>query len=272
MAAAAKNLVPVTLELGGKCPTILTPGAVTERNVLAIVGIKALKNGQMCVTPDTTYVPRAEVEEFLRLSKKFFSETVPDFTNTDATGIITPRHLDRLVKMLDEAKASGTRVVEMEEGVGVDYKTRRMPLSMVIDPQDDLALSREEIFGPIMAIVPYDDIEKVVAKVNEGERPLGLYVFSEDAQTVDYVVRNTKSGGVCVNAVAMQVAVNTMGFGGVGHSGMGRYGGFAGFCEFTNPKGVFVRGTAPDSMDVWRPPYALAQGIADAVFSQPAPQ
>lgn len=148
MAAAAKNLVPVTLELGGKCPTIMTPGSVNERNVESIVRVKALKNGQMCVTPDTTYIPRSEVDEFVRLAKSFFDDKNPNFSKgLDSTGIITERHLQRLIKMLAEAKAAGTTVYEMEEGVEVDLKTRRMPMTLVLDPADNLALAQEEIFG-----------------------------------------------------------------------------------------------------------------------------
>ena len=228
----------------------------------------------MCVAPDVVYVPKAELESFLELAKAFFDQTNPNYTaGNDSTGIITDRHLSRLVGMLAEARESGARVVDMEPGVSVDKATRKMPLSLVVDPAEHLLVSREESFGlvtglrltctallmscclcsPILSVVPYTDLEIVLAKINAGERPLGLYIFSQDRPTIDHIIRNTKSGGVSVNACAAHGAVYSMGFGGVGSSGMGRHQGFAGFCEFSNPKGIFERSEGEDGMVAWRP-------------------
>jgi len=117
-------------------------------------------------------------------------------------------------------------------------------------------------------VIPYDKLPTVVAAINRGERPLGIYVFSDDSSVIDYVLKNTKSGGVSINACAAQTSIPSMAFGGVGYSGMGRHGGYGGFCEFSNPKGVFTRATDDDLMEMWQPPYARAQAIVESLFTQ----
>ena len=243
MAAAAANLTPVTLELGGKCPALLTPGSVTAANVESVIGTKMIKNGQMCVSVDYALVPRGEVEAFVEQAQGFMARVAPAYSQGDAvTGIITHRHMDRLADMLDEAADRQTRIVMLEAEAAVDRKTRRMPLSLVIDPAADLRVMTEEIFGPILPVVPYDVLDDAIAMINAGERPLGLYVFGDDASVTDRVLDTTHSGGAAVNTCAVQSALPSMGFGGSGMSGMGRHHGIEGFREFTNPRGVVVRG------------------------------
>ena len=155
MMAAARNLVPVTLELGGKCPAILTPGSVTPATVADVIGTKLIKSGQMCISVDYTLVPRDEVEHFVTLATEHFRATTPEYSRSaDCAGIISERHLDRIAAMVDEARAAGARVIDPEEGSATDRATRRMPFHMVIDPAPDLRVMREEIFGPILPIVP----------------------------------------------------------------------------------------------------------------------
>ena len=266
MAAAAANLTPVTLELGGKCPAVLTPGAVTARNVESVVGTKLVKNGQMCVSVDYALVQRGEIETFVDEARAFMARAAPDYSRSGAcTGIISPRHLARLTDMLEEARDRQVRIVTLEDRADIDLATRRMPLSLVIDPPADLRLMQEEIFGPLLPVVVYDDLDEAVARINTGERPLGLYVFGDDPAAMEHVLAATHSGGAAVNTCAVQSALPSMGFGGSGLSGMGRHHGIEGFREFSNPRGVVVRGDG-DQINAFYPPYGKAQALTDAAL------
>jgi coniferyl-aldehyde dehydrogenase len=263
--AAAENLVPVTLELGGKCPAILTADSVDAASVRGVVGTKLIKNGQMCISVDYALVPRAQVDDFVTHAEHYLAGELPDYASSaDCTGIITERHLERITAMVDEARAAGARVVSL--GGEGDRATRRMPLVLVVDPPQHLRIMQEEVFGPILPVIPYDDLDEALAGVNAGERPLGLYVYSKDAQVAEDVLRRTTSGGACVNVCAVQGALPSLGFGGVGQSGSGRHHGIDGFREFSNPRGVVVRGTG-DLADAFLPPYGpVAQAIVSSVF------
>ena len=267
MAAAARNLTPVTLELGGKCPAVLLPGATDAESVKTVVGTKMVKNGQMCVSVDYTLVPRGEMERFVDLAQAFMAEAAPDYAGgPDCTGIITSRHLDRQEALLQEARDRQSRVVTLGADVPGDRTSRRMPMRLVLDPDPELRIMQEEIFGPILPVVPYDDLEAALAFINKGERPLGLYVFGQDEAQIDHVLASTSSGGVAVNACALQGALPSLGFGGVGMSGMGRHHGVEGFREFSNPRGVVVRGEG-DQIDAFFAPYAKAEAIVDHVLT-----
>jgi coniferyl-aldehyde dehydrogenase len=263
--AAAGNLVPVTLELGGKCPAILTADSVDAASVRGVIGTKLIKNGQMCISVDYVLVPQAQVDDFVAHATDYLNGELPGYASSaDCTGIITERHRDRITAMIDEARACGARVVSL--GGEGDDATRRMPLTLVIDPPDTLRIMAEEVFGPILPVVPYTDLGGALARVNAGERPLGLYVYSQDAEVADTVLRQTTSGGACVNVCALQGALPSLGFGGVGQSGSGRHHGIEGFREFSNPRGVVVRGTG-DLADAFLPPYGpVLQAIVDSVF------
>lgn len=264
--AAAENLVPVTLELGGKCPAILAPDSVDAGSVRSVIGTKLVKNGQMCISVDYALVPRAQVAVFVAYAQQYLATELPDYASSaDCTGIITRRHLERLTALADEVRAAGARLVSL--GGEGDLATRRLPLLLVIDPPAQLRIMREEVFGPILPVIPYDDLDQAVAGINAGERPLGLYVFSKDPQVADDVLRRTTSGGACVNVCALQGALPSLGFGGTGQSGYGRHHGIEGFREFSNPRGVVIRGTG-DLADAFLPPYgAVAQAIVDSALS-----
>jgi coniferyl-aldehyde dehydrogenase len=266
--AAAENLVPVTLELGGKCPAIVAPDAVDAATVANLVGIKMIKNGQMCTSVDYCLVPREQVGEFVDLAVAHVAATTPDYSaSASCPGIISERHLDRLLGLLDEARAAGCRVVQLDQDGRLDRATRRMPLSIVVDPPATLGVVREEIFGPILAVRPYDSLDEALELVNAGERPLGLYVMTHDEALAEDVLERTTSGGAAVNACAMQGAMASLAFGGVGQSGTGRHHGIDGFREFCNPRGVFIRGEG-DISDAVVPPYgARQQAIVDAALA-----
>lgn len=266
--AAAENLVPLTLELGGKSPAILHDDSVDAASVDQILGVKLIKNGQMCISVDYCLVPRDRVGEFVELVKAHMAEHLPNYAQSEhCTGIINDRHLDRLASLLDEARAGGAEVITLDADPTVDRATRRMPLSLVIDPDDGLGVMREEVFGPILPIKPYDSLDEAIGYVNTHDRPLGLYVFAKDWDVAERVLSETVSGGACVNAAAVQGALPALGFGGSGASGYGRHHGIEGFREFSNPRGLFSRGEG-DLINALAPPYdALSQAVVDAAFS-----
>jgi coniferyl-aldehyde dehydrogenase len=253
--AAAENLVPITLELGGKCPAIVGPDAVDARSVEQIIGIKSIKNGQMCISVDYCLVPREQMDEFVRIAREHVAATMPDYSSTDdCTGIISERHFDRLEALREDAAAKGTDVVQLDEQGVADRETRRMPLFMVVDPPQDSDVLNEEVFGPLLPVKPYDSLDEALEFVNDGERPLGLYAFTYDDDTAERIERETVSGGYCRNTAAVQGALPSLGFGGIGNSGMGRHHGIEGFREFSNLRGVFVRGDE-DNLDALMAPY-----------------
>jgi coniferyl-aldehyde dehydrogenase len=246
MAAAAQNLTPVTLELGGKCPAVFLPGSVIPDLVNMVVGVKSVKNGQMCVSVDHCFVPRGELDNFARMAAEFMTAAMPGYARSQAcTGIISERHLDRIAEMLAEAEARNVRIVTLETDGQVDRQSRQMPISLAIDPPQDLRMMKEEIFGPILPIIPYDALDDVIERINGSDRPLGVYVMGNDVPMVDHVLSETLSGGAAVNAAAIQAGLKDLGFGGVGMSGMGRHHGLDGFREFSNQRGVVVRGEGP---------------------------
>ena len=208
MATAAKNLTPVTLELGGKCPAVLLPGAVTGESVGTVVGVKMIKNGQMCVSVDHCFVPRAEVETFVEIAKGFMAQAAPNYAQSEAcTGIISQRHLERVHTLLDEAQTRQARVVTLDEGAASDSDKRQLPIALVIA---DLRIMQEEIFGPILPVIPYDDTESVIERINASDRPLGVYVFGDDVATIDHILSETISGGAAVNAAAIQAGLKAL--------------------------------------------------------------
>ena len=267
--AAAEQLVPVTLELGGKCPAILTADSVDAESVKQVLGTKSLKNGQMCISVDYCLVPRDQVEEFASLAEQRFADAMPEYcASDDCTGIISERHQERIERLLEEARAAGAEIRPLANApADGDSATRQLPMSLVIDPSPDLQIMRDEIFGPILPIVPYDDVEEAIAYVNAGERPLGLYVFAKDESVADHVLERTTSGGACVNAAAVHGALPSLPFGGIGQSGTGRHHGVEGFREFSNLRAVFVRGEG-DLIEAFMPPYGeTAQAVVNAAFS-----
>jgi len=271
MGEAAKNLVPVTLELGGKCPAIMTSGSVNNENIENILGTKMLKNGQMCISVDYVLCPRSDVDTFTSSAEKMFKEKLSDYaTSTDNTGIISERHLNRLTKMVKDAEKAGVRSIMLGGEAAKDNSKRQLPLTLLVNPSRDLDVMKEEIFGPILPIIPYDDIESAIDEINDGERPLGLYVFSDDLEAANKIINNTNSGGAAINCAAMQGALPSLGFGGSGNSGMGRHHGIEGFREFSNPRGVFTREKAnQDMIRAFMPPYAaMGEVLAEAAYKQ----
>ena len=253
MEAAAKNLVPVTLELGGKCPAIIDKDAITKATVTDIAGVKVVKRGQMCVTVDHCLVPSASLDTFTDLMVSHFDEHFSEDNGAaHSTGIISDRHLKRLQSLVDDARAKGAEVHEI--GAVLPGNERNMPFYIVKNPPADALVMQEEIFGPILPILPYDNKEDVIHRVNAGDRPLGLYVFSKDKSFIDDITTRTRSGGVAINIAGLQAAHPAMPFGGIGESGMGHHHGVEAFREFSNPRGYFIKGKG-GAMDRLTAPY-----------------
>ncbi len=244
MRAAADNLVPVTLELGGKSPVIVGRSADIGKTTDAIMAGKMLNAGQICLAPDYVFVPKESIGEFVestqRSVKKMFASLIE---NDDYTSIVNQRHFDRLNDYVEDAKQKGARVVEINPA-NEDFRQQphhKMPPTLILDPNDSMKVMQDEIFGPVMPVQTYDDVSEAVDYVNEHARPLGLYYFGTDDREQHRVLAHTTSGGVTVNDVIMHVAQEDLPFGGVGPSGMGSYHGRDGFKAFSHAKSIFTQ-------------------------------
>lgn len=253
MKAAAENLVPVTLELGGKCPTIVGEDRITDETIATIAGVKVIKRGQMCVTVDYCLVPENKLTTFTDKLVTYMKANFSDENGAASScGIINDRHVVRLQKLIDEAKQAGAEVIQ----IGSDLKEgkRNMPFYIVVNPSDDLAIMKHEIFGPILPIKTYKSTKDAIDYINKGDKPLGLYVFSDNRDFIDEITQNTQSGGVAINIIALQAGQPSMAFGGVGASGMGVHHGVEAFREFSNARGYFERGKG-GTIEWILPPY-----------------
>jgi coniferyl-aldehyde dehydrogenase len=244
MRAAADNLVPVTLELGGKSPVIVGRSADMGKTTDAIMAGKMMNAGQICLAPDYVFVPQESVGEFVestqRSVKKMFASLIE---NDDYTSIVNQRHFDRLNDYVEDAKQKGARVVEINPA-NEDFRQQphhKIPPTLILDANDSMKVMQDEIFGPLMPVQTYDDVSEAVGYVNDHARPLGLYYFGTDEREQRSVLSHTTSGGVTVNDVIMHVAQEDLPFGGVGPSGMGAYHGRDGFKTFSHAKSIFTQ-------------------------------
>ncbi|WP_308142405.1 coniferyl aldehyde dehydrogenase [Burkholderia pseudomallei] len=241
MRAAAEHLTPVTLELGGKSPVIVGPRARFDAAVDAVITGKTLNAGQTCIAPDYVLVPRGKEAEFVARARARMARLYPNLsTNPDYTSIISERHFARLQGLASEAQQAGAQLHPLTDAAP-DPALRRLPPVLVTQAPDASQLMQEEIFGPLLPIVPYDTLDDAIAYVNARPRPLALYLFDEDRTTIERVMRDTISGGVTVNDTLMHIACGTLPFGGVGASGMGAYHGYDGFVTFSKMKPVLTQ-------------------------------
>jgi coniferyl-aldehyde dehydrogenase len=265
--AAAQNLVPVTLELGGKCPALIAEDGLSSRTVEQVIGCKTIKNGQMCVTVDYALVPRTGRERFVAMVREHMDTHLPDYTrHPDTTGIINQRHLQRLQSYLEDAAAKGATLVQL--GSNSEEDSRRMPLTLVLDVNDNMLLMQQEIFGPILPVRTYGDIAEAIDYINAGERPLGVYVFTESPAIAEQVLARTVSGGACVNSAALHAAMPCLPFGGIGKSGSGRHHGHEGFLEFSNLRSIFYRGENDLVAAMFAPYGELADALIAGALAQ----
>jgi coniferyl-aldehyde dehydrogenase len=255
MRAAAENLTPVTLELGGKSPAIVGRDIDVAQAADRIVFGKCLNAGQTCIAPDYALVPRDRIDAFCSAAAATVARMYPRLLgNPDYSAIIDDRHRARLAGYLEEARARGARVIELNPA-GEDFAASpKMAPALVLDAPGDSRLMTEEIFGPLLPVVGYDTLDEAIAYVNARPRPLALYVFDHDRAAVERVLERTVSGGASVNETIMHIAQDELPFGGVGPSGMGEYHGRAGFETFSKRKAVFYQSRL-NGLKLLRPPY-----------------
>jgi coniferyl-aldehyde dehydrogenase len=256
MQTAAKNLTPVTLELGGKSPAIVHEDYDLEKAATRIARGKLLNAGQTCVAPDYVLLPRQIIPNFIAAYKQVVARFYPDIANNaDYTSIISRAQFDRLMALLKDAKDKGAEVsIVGTEGVAYSGKRKLHP-HIVEQIDESMQIAHEEIFGPILPIIPYDNLEQASAYINQRPRPLALYYFDHDLARVDKFLNATISGGAAVNASIVHVAQDDQPSGGTGDSGMGVSHGFEGFKEFSHTKSVFYQAKL-NGIALLDPPYS----------------
>ncbi|MBB4864335.1 coniferyl-aldehyde dehydrogenase [Pseudomonas nitritireducens] len=238
MRAAAENLTPVTLELGGKSPAIVSASVPMKDAAERIAFGKSLNAGQTCVAPDYVLVPQNRVDEFVESYRQVVQGFFPKLENNpDYTAIINERQLARLNGYLADAQARGAKIIPLFP----QAQGRRLPQALLLNVNDEMKVMQDEIFGPLLPIIPYQNLDQALSYINERDRPLALYYFGYDKREQDHVLAQTHSGGVCLNDTLLHVAQDDMPFGGVGPSGMGHYHGHEGFLTFSKAKGVFSK-------------------------------
>ena len=256
MLAAAQNLTPVTLELGGKSPAIVSASVPLDAAAERIAFGKTLNAGQTCVAPDYVLVPRERLEAF----SDAYSDAVHRFypriaDNPDYSAIINPRQLQRLQQLLDDARAKGARVVDLYPDE--PRQGRRLPPHLLLQVNDDMHVMQDEIFGPLLPLVPYDSLDDALAYINQRPRPLALYYFGYARAEQEHVLQHSHSGGVCLNDTLLHVAQDDLPFGGIGPSGMGHYHGHEGFLTFSKAKAVLAKQRLNAARLIY-PPYGKA--------------
>ena len=256
MAAAAQNLCPVTLELGGKSPAVICEDFSVREAANRILYGKYLNAGQTCVAPDYLFVHKSQVDEFVKIAGEILKERYPDTNTDDYTSIIDERSYVRLIDTLDDAAAKGATVIQLTAGERND-ELRKLPPHAVLNVNPTMRIMQEEIFGPLLPIMTYESLDEVIDYINDRENPLAFYPFSNDKATQDKLFYSTLSGGVTINNCVFHVLQHSIPFGGVGASGMGHYHGHEGFLEMSKlrPKFTFPKVGKPE---LFYPPYTNA--------------
>ena len=255
MSAAAANLTPVTLELGGKSPAVITPGYPLGHAVERILAGKLLNAGQTCIAPDYVLLPRASVAGFIDAARGHVRRGYPQgLSDGNYCSIVNDRQYGRLVRDIDEAASRGTRIESLFDGAARDDALHRLAPTLLVDPSPDSGAMRDEIFGPVLPLVPYDSVDDAMAFINARPRPLALYWFDRDNARVDLALQTIPAGGVTINDTLLHITQDSLPFGGVGASGMGHYHGQWGFDTFSKLKPVF-RQSRVNAMALFMPPY-----------------
>jgi coniferyl-aldehyde dehydrogenase len=256
MANAARNLTPVTLELGGKAPAIVAPDFSVKTAAERIMWVKMFNAGQICTNVDYIFLPKGAEIEFSDHCKRLFAQRFPDINGPDYTSIIDDRSFTRLQGALEDACAKGATLVNLAEGQQPDAKLRKFPPHLVLNPTEDMQLMQREIFGPILPIRSYSEKQEVADYINSRDRPLAIYPFTNNHQLRDFYTSRVMSGGVSVNEALLHVGQHDLPFGGVGASGMGHYHAREGFNTFSKLRPVFYQGPFSAIQMLFQPPYA----------------
>jgi coniferyl-aldehyde dehydrogenase len=260
MRAAADNLTPVTLELGGKSPVLLSRGAELARSAARIMAGKTLNAGQICLAPDYVLAESESVDGFVREAKAAVAKMFPTLKdNVDYTAIINQRHFDRLRGLIEDARAQGAEIVEINPSNEnfSQQEHRKIPPTLILGARDTMKVMQEEIFGPVLPIQTVASFGAAIDTINARPRPLAAYYFGEDDAEAEMLINRTHSGGVTINDVIFHFAMDDLPFGGVGPSGMGAYHGHRGFIEFSHEKAIY-RQMPGELLAMMRPPYGAA--------------
>ncbi len=263
MAAAAKNLTPVILELGGKTPAIIDPRYSLAKAVDRILYVKQFNAGQICTNVDYVFVHFSQQEDFVRLAKGYVAAHCPDIDHTDYTSIIDDRSFARLADTLSDAESKGARVINLCHGQDMNRESRKFPVHLVLDTTPDMTIRSRETFGPILMVLTYDEPQEVIDYINGCDRPLALYPFTRDKKLAARYIDRIMSGGVTVNDALLHVAQHDIPFGGVGPSGMGHYHGYEGFISCSKLRPVFYQANF-SALKYLAPPYGK---LATRVFN-----
>jgi coniferyl-aldehyde dehydrogenase len=256
MANAARNLTPVTLELGGKAPAVVGPDFSIKTAAERIMWVKMFNAGQICTNIDYVFLPEGASEEFAAHCKRLFTERFPDINGNDYTSIIDDRAYARLTATLEDARAKGARLVNLSDGQTPNATLRKFAPHLVFDPTPQMQLSQREIFGPILPVRTYRNAQEVADYINAHDRPLAIYPFTNDKALQNFYISRVMSGGVSVNEALLHVAQHDLPFGGVGPSGMGHYHSREGFNTFSKLRPVFYQGRFSAIQMLFQPPYA----------------
>ena len=252
--AAAENLTPVTLELGGKSPTILCDDFDVDEAASRILYAKYLNAGQTCLAPDYVMVPEAKRDAFVAAAKRIMPQRYPDTDSPQYTSVIDAKSYNRLRATLEDARQKGAEIVPLVPSASFNDQLRKIPPHLLLGVSDDMVVMQNEIFGPLLPVKTYRTLDEVIAYVNARDRPLGFYVFTNDKRTEEKLLYSTISGGVTINNCMLHVAQHDLPFGGIGASGMGQYHGYEGFLEFSKLRPVFKNPLLP-ILDIFYPPY-----------------
>ncbi|MBT3436850.1 MAG: coniferyl aldehyde dehydrogenase [Oceanospirillaceae bacterium] len=265
MRAAANNLTPVTLELGGKSPAIIAPDYPITKAAERLLFFKCLNAGQTCVAPDYLFVPEGKVNEFVAAAKRIVNTRYPNISSPDYTSVIDEAAYQRLNSTLADASALGAQAIPMVMGDTHDDTMRKLAPTLLTDVNDNMRVMQEEVFGPLLPIMTYTHMNDVLDYVNRHARPLGLYLFSHDKQLQTDVINKTRSGGVCINDTTLQVSQHDLPFGGVGESGMGHYHGMEGFMTMSKLRPIFKQARKSTLSNLY-PPYGARVNAFLKVF------
>ena len=258
MKAAAENLTPVTLELGGKSPTIICDDFDVEEAASRIMYAKFVNAGQTCLAPDYLFIPEASKHRFVEAAKKVVPERYPDISDPSYTSIIDDKAYRRLRATLDDAESKGATIVSLVPDSSFNDVMRKFPPHLVLDVTEDMRIMQEEIFGPLYPVKTYESLDEVIEYITRRDRPLGFYVFTNSEANKDKLLYSTISGGVTINNCIMHVAQHDLPFGGSGASGMGHYHGWEGFLEFSKLRPIHTNPRL-SLLHIFYPPYTGRQ-------------
>ena len=252
LASAAENLVPTTLELGGKSPTIIGKDADMKLAAKRIMFVKTMNAGQICLSPDYVFLPRGEEEAFLAEVSKAFGEFYPDDNKNAYTSMVNETHYERMQNYISDAIEKGAKVHSLGNFDSAEKNT--ITTKILMDVNDGMKVMQDEIFGPLLPVMLYDDISEVINYVNAHDHPLGLYYFGKSQSEQQNVIKNTRSGGVTINDAMFHIMQSELPFGGVGASGYGYYHGREGFMNFSNMRSVYYQTNNDSAFAMLRPP------------------